>query len=312
MNIIKVKNLVKKYKKADFNSVDNISFEVKKGSFFAFLGANGAGKTTTISILTTTLSKTSGEISISGHDIDKKSNQIRRDIGIIAQNPSLDKNLTGEENIRIHAGLYGAYPFMPLYSMMSKEYQAKVENLSQVIELEDFLHKKVKTYSGGMKRKLEIIRSLIHEPKILFLDEPTTGLDPASRKSIWKYLNNLRQTSDLTIFLTTHYLEEAENADMVAIISHGKIVLQGTPTEIKNQLLDDYLIIDAADQKTLIHELKTKKIPFKHDPKTKALTLDLCPECSVQDYMKQIDTPLSRVDIYRPSLEEAYLKLLSN
>ncbi len=312
MNIIQVKNLVKKYKKADKNSVDNISFNVKEGSFFAFLGENGAGKTTTISILTTTLAKTSGDIIINKRNIDKYPAKIRKDIGIIAQKPSLDENLTGEENIRIHSALYGVYSFRPTYSLMSEDYKQKVEELIDLIDMKDFLHKKVKTYSGGMKRKLEIIRSLIHEPKILFLDEPTTGLDPVSRKSIWEYLNNLRKETNLTIFLTTHYLEEAEQADQVAIINHGKIILNDTPEGIKKTLLNDYVILTTKYIDKLKKELQDKKINIIEDlSKENSVALDINKSWTVQKYIKMIDTEISDVSIIKPTLEEAYLKLLS-
>lgn len=312
MNIIQVQNLIKKYKKADKNSVDDISFNVEEGSFFAFLGENGAGKTTTISILTTTLAKTSGKVFINKRNIDKSSSKIRKDIGIIAQKPSLDENLTGEENIRIHSALYGVYNFRPAYSLMSKDYKEKVEELITLIDLKDFLHKKVKTYSGGMKRKLEIVRSLIHEPKILFLDEPTTGLDPVSRKSIWQYLNNLRKETNLTIFLTTHYLEEAEQADHVAIINHGKIILNDTPEEIKKTLLNDYIVITTNHIKKLKKELEEKEIKYVEElSKKNSIALDINKKWTVQKYIKMIDTEISDVSIIKPTLEEAYLKLLS-
>ena len=312
MDIIQVKNLIKKYKKADRNSVDDISFNVEEGSFFAFLGENGAGKTTTISILTTTLAKTSGKVLINKRNIDKSPAKIRKDIGIIAQKPSLDENLTGEENIRIHSALYGVYSFRPMYSLMSEDYKQKVEELINLIDMKEFLHQKVKTYSGGMKRKLEIVRSLIHEPKILFLDEPTTGLDPVSRKSIWEYLNNLRKETSLTIFLTTHYLEEAENADRVAIINHGKIILNDTPEGIKKTLLNDYIIITTKHLSKLKKELADKEIKVIEELSTdNSIALDLNKKWTVQKYIKMIETEISDVSIIKPTLEEAYLKLLS-
>src|SRR3990167_8038703 len=223
-SIISVKNLIKRYKKAEKNAVDDISFEVKEGEFFAFLGPNGAGKTTTISILTTTLSKSGGDVTIAGYDIDKQAAQVRRNVGIIFQNPSLDLNLTAEENIRFHSILYGIYPFAPSFNLMSSEYKKRVNELSQIIGLGKDIFKQIKTFSGGMKRKLEIIRSLMHKPKVLFLDEPTIGLDPISRRDLWKYIQSIRKKQSTTIFLTTHYLDEAEDADHICIINHGKIV----------------------------------------------------------------------------------------
>lgn len=232
--IIEVTNLVKKYKKTSANAVDGISFEVKEGEFFAFLGPNGAGKTTTISVLTTILDKTSGSVKLAGFDLDKDAKAIRRQIGIIFQNPSLDLNLRAEENIRIHSILYGVYPYRPTYKMMPQAYKERVGELAALLDLKNNLFDPVKNFSGGMRRKLEIIRSLMHKPKILFLDEPTSGLDPISRKNLWNYLNDVRRQENTTIFLTTHYLEEAEDADNVCIINQGKIVLCGAPQEIKN------------------------------------------------------------------------------
>lgn len=239
-SIISVKNLTKKYSKSDKVAVDGISFEVKKGDFFALLGPNGAGKTTTISILTTLLSKTSGEVKINGFDSEKDSSKVRKSVGIIFQNPSIDLNLSAEENIRFHTILYGIYPFSPAYSLMPESYKKKVQGLAKVLGLENDLFKPVKTFSGGMKRKLEILRSLTHEPKVLFLDEPTVGLDPLSRKSLWQYLKTVKKETRMTIFLTTHYLEEAEDADQVCIINHGKIVAEGSPSQIKKTLKTTY------------------------------------------------------------------------
>jgi ABC-2 type transport system ATP-binding protein len=240
-HIIEVKNLVKRYRKATVNAVDDVSFYVEEGSFFSLLGPNGAGKTTTISILTTLLSRTSGEATIAGFDVEKDPAKVRREIGVIFQNPSLDLYLTAEENIRFHTNLYNLYPYRPSFKLMDKKYQKDVMDLAGVLDLKDAIFKPVKTLSGGMKRKLEIIRSLMHKPKVLFLDEPTTGLDPVSRKSLWQYLRDIRTKTGTTIFLTTHYLEEAEGSDYVCIIDQGKIVAKGTPAEIKKsgQSLED-------------------------------------------------------------------------
>lgn len=304
--IISVKNLVKKYKNAKMNAVDNISFEVEEGEFFTFLGPNGAGKTTTISILTTTLSKTSGEVKITDFDTNKDSSKVRQNVGIIFQNPSLDINLTAEENIRFHAILYGLYPFRPSYELMPQSYKKRVQELSEVIGLGNELFNTIKTFSGGMKRKLEIIRSLMHKPKVLFLDEPTIGLDPLSRKNLWEYLKTVRKQQNITIFLTTHYLEEAEEADTVCIISKGKIVSIGTPTQIKNRLIQEYILIDAKDRHKLLKELDSKKInyedkgPFKINIENKNL----------QKLIQSIKTPLSMLKTHSPSLEEAYLEII--
>ena len=208
--MIRVEDLVKRYRKAETNAVDGISFQVKAGEFFVLLGPNGAGKTTTISILTTTLSPTSGGATIDGSDIIREASAVRRKVGIIFQRPSLDQNLTAEENVRFHAVLYGIFPYAPTYALMARGYRAKVEELARLLGIARDIHKPVKTFSGGMRRKLEIMRSLLHDPKVLFLDEPTAGLDVPTRRTLWEHLTEVRRTSGTTIFLTTHYLEEAE------------------------------------------------------------------------------------------------------
>ncbi len=244
---IEVVDLVKRYAKAKVPSVDGISFTVAKGQFFSLLGPNGAGKTTTISILTTLLSRTSGKTLVAGFDTEKQSNQVRSRVGIIFQKPSLDQNLTAEENVRFHAALYGLFPYRPTYQMMPEKYKNQIKQLSEVLGLTpDDLAKPVKTMSGGMKRKLEIVRSLMHKPQVLFLDEPTSGLDPQSRKSLWNYLSQIRKEHHTTIFLTTHYLEEAEDADMICVINNGKIVAQGSPAKIKKEFAGQHTTLEQA------------------------------------------------------------------
>ncbi|NTV31595.1 ABC transporter ATP-binding protein [candidate division WWE3 bacterium] len=305
---ITVENLVKSYKNAEQKAVDSISFNVEEGEFFSLLGPNGAGKTTTISILTTTLSKTSGRVNLAGLDLDTQASQIRQKIGIIFQNPSLDLNLTAEENIRFHAILYGVYPFRPAFRLMPKEYQDKVHELGTILGIDQDMFKALRTFSGGMKRKLEIIRSLIHNPKILFLDEPTSGLDPVSRNSLWRYLADIQKNQGTTIFLTTHYLEEAENSDHICIINHGKIVSFGTPTDIKQQLTESYLEIDATNKDELREELN--RLGFVHTQLEQGnLRIDL-QKHNAQEVIQKIQTVLTTLKTYNPTVEEAYLKII--
>jgi len=308
-SIIQVKNLVKKYHKSEKNSVDDISFEVFEGEFFAFLGPNGAGKTTTISILTTTLNKTSGDIKIAGFDIEKQSKFIREKIGIIFQKPSLDLNLTAEENIRLHSSLYGLNTFKPFFSMMDKKYQDKVYQLSEVVGIKDELFKEVKSFSGGMKRKLEIVRSLIHNPKILFLDEPSTGLDPVSRNELWQYLKEVRDNEKTTIFLTTHYLEEAEESDRVCIINNGKIERLGTVNELKNDLISEEIIINSVEKDNLLAEIKSKNYNYRINPNNKDIVLH-DNNLSSFKIIKSIETDLNKLEIIKPTLEQAYINLI--
>ncbi len=307
-NIISVNNLIKRYNKADKNAVDGVSFEVREGEFFAFLGPNGAGKTTTISILTTTLSKTSGEVKIAGFDIDKESSKVRRNVGIIFQNPSLDLNLTAEENIRFHAILYGLFPFRPLYSLMPQLYKSRLKELSLVLGIEKELFKPVKSYSGGMKRKLEIIRSLMHKPKVLFLDEPTVGLDPEARKNLWEYLKLIMRDQKTTVFLTTHYLDEAEEADRICIINHGKIIRDGSPESIKKSLIKDYLIVKAENKQELISELIKKKIKYDDEGEFRIYIAN----SKVQEFIRSLKSKLTSLRTHAPSLEEAYLEIIND
>jgi ABC-2 type transport system ATP-binding protein len=224
-NIIEVKNLIKKF--GDFTAVDNISFEVKEGEIFAFLGPNGAGKTTTIKILTTLLHPTSGELTINSFSPKTQTDKVRKSFGIVFQDPSLDDELTAYENMEFHAIFYGVKKDLR---------KSRIESLLKLVELWDRKNEQVKHFSGGMKRRLEIARGLIHHPKILFLDEPTIGLDPQTRNFLWKYIKEMNKKEKMTVFLTTHYMEEAEKiSDRIAIIDHGKIISIGTPAEIKNK-----------------------------------------------------------------------------
>ncbi len=234
--VIVVNNLRKEFK--DIVAVNNISFSVKDGEIFAFLGPNGAGKSTTIKMLTTLLQPTRGSILIHGFNPSTQSNEVRRTFGIIFQDQSLDDELTAYENMKFH-GI--------LYSVPSDILKERIEQLLKIVELWDRKDSLVKHFSGGMRRRLEIARGLLHHPKILFLDEPTIGLDPQTRNHIWKYISDLNKAENVTIFFTTHYMEEAEKmADKVAIIDHGKIITQGTPIELiektKTKNLEDAFI----------------------------------------------------------------------
>jgi len=223
--MIQVHNLTKKF--GTIVAVDNVSFSVAKGEIFAFLGPNGAGKSTTIKMLTTLLHPTDGTINLDGHDPVHHPDKVRRSFGIVFQDPSLDDELTAWENMEFHGVLYG----MPV-----KVRRQRIDHLLNFVELWDRKDSLVKEFSGGMKRRLEIARGLLHHPKVIFLDEPTLGLDPQTRNHMWSYLKNLNAKEGTTIFFTTHYMEEADRvAQRIAVIDHGKIVAQGTPGEIKQQ-----------------------------------------------------------------------------
>jgi ABC-2 type transport system ATP-binding protein len=229
--MIKVENLVKEF--GEFKAVDDVSFEVSAGEIFAFLGPNGAGKTTTIKMLTTLLKPTGGQIEIDGLDPARQANEARKRFGIVFQDPSLDQELTAYENMELHG---------VLYHVPRKLRHERIEMLLKLFELWDRKDDFVKQFSGGMKRRLEIARGFLHTPKILFLDEPTLGLDPQSRNQLWTHVKNQNQAEHVTVFLTTHYMDEAEKvADRIAIIDHGKIVAQGSPNELKTQTSTDSL-----------------------------------------------------------------------
>lgn len=224
-NIIEVKNLMKSF--GDFKAVSGISFSVKKGEIFAFLGPNGAGKSTTIKVLTTLLEADSGKIRINGFNPKKDKENIRKSFGIVFQDQSLDDDLTAKENMDFHA---------LLYKIPRNERKKKVEELLKFVELWDRRNDLVKKFSGGMRRRLEIARGLLHHPKILFLDEPTLGLDPQTKNHMWTYIKSINKKEGMTVFFTTHYMDEAEKmAERVAIIDEGKIIAQGTVNELKKE-----------------------------------------------------------------------------
>ena len=229
--MIKVRNLVRRF--GELAAVDDVSFEVSRGEVFAFLGPNGAGKTTTIKMLTTLLRPTSGVVELDGLDPVAKRDEVRKRFGVVFQDPSLDQDLTAWENMEIHGVLYG---------VPRKARRERAEELLKLFELWERRDSLVKTFSGGMRRRLEIARGLLHTPKVLFLDEPTLGLDPQSRNQMWTHVKKLNESDRVTVFLTTHYMDEAERvADRIAVIDHGRIVATGSPAELKERTKTDSL-----------------------------------------------------------------------
>ena len=252
MKIIEVKDLTKKYR--EHTAVDGISFDVEEGELYAFLGENGAGKSTTINMLTTVLQKTSGTALICGHELGKEDDEIRKVNGIVFQNSVLDKKLTVRENLITRGSYYG---------LSKKQVEQRLEPFSERFEMKEIWNRRYDKLSGGQRRRVDIMRALINEPKILFLDEPTTGLDPKSRRLVWDYINYLRKEHGLTIFLTTHYMEETRDADRVLILDKGKIVTMGTPAELKTRYAHSKLVwytakSDKAD--ALITKISRKSI----------------------------------------------------
>ena len=252
--IIETTNLSKKY--GQHQAVSNINFKVKKGGMFAFLGLNGAGKSTTINILCSIIKKDEGQIIIDGKDLDKESHLIKEKIGIVFQRSVLDEQLTVIQNLESRASLY---------QLTKKESQQRIKYLVEILTLEDILNRPYGKLSGGQKRKVDIARALIHEPKILFLDEPTTGLDPNTRITVWEILHKLIKEKDLTIFLTTHYMEEVVMANHVVILDEGKIVAEGSPDTLKDQYATDLLRIIASKNPKINQLLEENKITYQYD-----------------------------------------------
>ncbi|HSB47397.1 MAG TPA: ATP-binding cassette domain-containing protein [Candidatus Bilamarchaeum sp.] len=235
--IISIRNLTKKF--GTLTAVDGISLEIKEGEIFGLLGPNGAGKTTTISMLVTMRKPTAGSATVNGFDVVRDADSTRRSIGIVFQDPSLDEELTAYENLELHAAMYGLPP---------SERGRRIREVAETVELTDRLRDLVKTFSGGMRRRLEIARGLLHYPKILFLDEPTIGLDPQTRKHVWDYIKKLKDEHGITVVMTTHYMEEADSlCDRIAIIDHGKIIADGTPSELKDSLGGDIVVIKSKE-----------------------------------------------------------------
>ncbi len=302
MVAIDVRNLTKKFD--GFTAVDSISFEVEEGEVFGLLGPNGAGKTTTINMLSTLLKPTSGSAKVAGYDIVKERDNVRRSIGIVFQEPALDNKLTGRENLEFHAMMYG---------MSKEERKKRIGEVLELVDLSDKADVLVENYSGGMKRRLEIARGLIHKPKVLFLDEPTLGLDAQTRRHIWNYIKKLSKEGSITIILTTHYMEEADYlCDRVAIIDHGKIITMDTPKNLKDKLGGDVITFEVEERveelMNAISKLRFVKSVKRHDGK---LTVTVgqgekrIPE--LIGISQKMGINIKSVSLHKPSLEDVFL-----
>jgi len=296
--IIKVENLVKRF--GEMVAVGNISFAVPPGEIFGFLGPNGAGKTTTINILCTLSKPTSGRAIINDYDVVRQQSQVRQSIGLVFQDPSLDERLSGLQNLRFHA---------LVYNIPVSVREQRIEEMLVMVELWDKRHNKVQTYSGGMKRRLEIARGLLHHPKVLFLDEPTLGLDPQTRNRIWEYILELRRREGTTIFLTTHYMDEAEKADRIAIIDYGKLVTMDSPEKLKHIVGKDIVSVKTDDDARAAEEIRSRyQIEPKHD--SDGLTFEVANgEKFLPVFLKEFSTKILSVSLRHPSLDDVFLKL---
>lgn len=296
--IIRVEGLSKTY--PGVNAVNNVSFNVEAGEIFAFLGPNGAGKTTTIAMLTTLLRPTAGRAWVAGHDIVQQQAAVRRAIGLVFQEPTLDPRLTAYENLEFHAVLYG----VPRAQRM-----ARIGTALELADLAERAHEFVERFSGGMKRRLEIARTLIHAPRLLFLDEPTLGLDPQTRRRLWEHIHYLRDEHKVTIFLTTHYMDEAEVADRIAIIDRGEIVALDTPSALKQQLGGDIITLRtpslAADALLIEQQFGT---PVQLYPEE--IRLEVANgETFIPRFFREFDGAVMSISLHRPTLDDVFLKL---
>lgn len=300
-NIIETKDLTKKFK--NLTAVDNISFTVKEGEIFGFLGPNGAGKTTTIKMLTTLLNPTSGTAKIAGHDIKEDRDNVRKNIGVVFQEPALDTELTGQENLEYHARMY---------ALPKKKREKRIDEVLNLVDLTDKKDVFVKNYSGGMKRRLEIARGLMHYPTVLFLDEPTLGLDAQTRRAIWKYVKKMNKEEKTTIFLTTHYMDEADFlCKKVGIIDHGKILVMDTIVDLKKSIGNDVITIKSTDMKKLRSELKEKKWVKKTEKHDEKLTVGVEKGDEkipiIIEIAQKIDVKIKSISVRQPTLDDVFL-----
>ena len=298
MNVIKAENLVKKF--GDLEAVKGVSFTVSEGEIFGFLGPNGAGKTTAINMLCTLLKLTAGQATINGFDVIKERREVRKSIGLVFQEPTLDDYLTAEQNLRFHAYAYGIH---------KDTLKSRLKELLEMVELWGRRKDKISTYSGGMKRRLEIARGLLHHPRALFLDEPTLGLDPQTRRRIWDHIHSLQKQENLAIFMTTHYMDEAENCDRIAIIDYGQIVALDTPDKLKDAVGGDVISIKTEDNEEAVRLLGRH---YNLEPSLQdgmvSFTVSRGEEF-LPGFATSFPLRLLSIGLRRPTLEDVFLKL---
>ena len=294
--ILSVSHLKKKYD--DFYAVDDISFSVKRGSLFAFLGLNGAGKSTTINIITGIIPKNEGKIIFDGKDMDEHRNSIKSEIGIVFQNSVLDPVLTPKENLTLRAGFYG---------IKGQAWKDRLKVLSDMLGLEDFIDRPVGKLSGGQKRRVDIARAMVHDPKLLILDEPTTGLDPQTRKAVWNLVNSLRQKTGMTVFLTTHYMEEAEKATYVVIMNAGKIIAQGTPNSLKKEYAKDYVIIHQKKDAETENRLTSQGYSFSYFKDGEIYRIPVMDSAQAISFIEANKSILSDFEVEKGDMDDVFL-----
>ena len=299
INAIPSKQEKKKGKNAVV-AVDDISFKVKKGSLFAFLGINGAGKSTTINIICSILSKDKGKIYVDGKDLDKDSFDIKNEIGIVFQTSVLDQELTVKENLDIRTSFY---------RLSKNEKKENIDMIVKLLNLEPILNQPIKSLSGGQKRRVDIARAMVHKPKLLILDEPTTGLDPKTRLTVWTLIDKIQKETGMTVFLTTHYLEEADKASYVIIMDKGKIIAEGTPNELKNLYSSDYILSYMDLNEEFEFLLKKDHVSFIYDDEKKAYKVNVGQTKKAKDFVKKYTTYMNDIEILKGNMDDVFLNV---
>ncbi|MDD6966588.1 MAG: ABC transporter ATP-binding protein [Firmicutes bacterium] len=289
-NIIEIQGLCKSF--GDVKAVQELSFRVKEGELFAFLGVNGAGKSTTINILCGQLPKDSGSVLVCGSSLDSRPDEIKRSLGVVFQNSVLDKELSVRDNLRSRAALYG---------IRGGEFRTRLEELAGLLCFEDLLNRPVGKLSGGQRRRIDIARALLHRPRILILDEPTTGLDPQTRNSLWQVIGDLRRREKMTVFLTTHYMEEAADADFVVILDHGKIAAEGTPLTLKNTYTGDYITIYGQE------EARIQKLGAPYEAIRDAYRVSVPNTAAARELIRQYPELFEDFEITKGKMDDVFL-----
>lgn len=297
-NILIIENLIKTYGK--LVAVNDISLKVRRGSLFAFLGVNGAGKSTTINIICSILSKNSGKIYVDGFDLDKDKEKIKNEIGIVFQTSVLDQELTVKENLEIRTSFY---------SLSNEEKRRNIDTIIKLLDLSSILNKPIKTLSGGQKRRVDIARAMVHTPKLLILDEPTTGLDPKTRIAVWSLIDDIRQKTGMTVFLTTHYLEEAEKATFVVIMNKGNIIASGTPNELKNKYSYDYIQVYKKYDEDFCKKLESKKLKFSYNKDKKAYKIVIKDTKEAKAILNDFNEDLNDIEILKGTIDDVFLNV---
>jgi ABC-2 type transport system ATP-binding protein len=298
MSSIEVVDLTKRF--GALTAVGGITFQVEDGEVFGFLGPNGAGKTTTINVLCTLMRPTAGKATVAGYDVVSQRNAVRQSIGLVFQDPSLDDQLTARENLLFHGHLY---------NVPGRDRAHRMEEVLRVVELWDRRDAVVRTFSGGMKRRLEIARGILHHPRVLFLDEPTLGLDPQTREHVWEYILELQRAHEITVFMTTHYMEEAEHCDRIAIIDQGKIVALDTPDALKRMVGVDIVTLQTEDDERAAREIQER---YSLQPQREDARIRLEVEAGAEfipRLVRELGVSVKSVDLHRPTLDDVFLKL---